>query len=543
MRGPTKSDPRSWSADDRERRRLASAVGDEAAGRPGAQLAVPGLPAVEDVVQDPGAAGLGEELGAEADQAARRDEVLHPRPPGAVVDHLLHPALAQREELRDDADVLLRDVDRDALHRLVLLAVDLAGQHLRLADGELEPLAPHDLDEHRELELAAALHFPDVRARRRLHAQGDVPDELPLEPGDQRARRHLVALGPGERGRVDPQGHGQGRLVDGAHRKRPRIVQVRDRLADRHLGQAGERDDLAGARLVGGDAVERLRDVELGHLRLLDRPVRPAPGDLLALADRPVQDSQQGEAAHVRRSVEVRDERLQRMVRVVRGRRNRCEQSLDERPEVGGELIGLEAGLTGACVRVHDRELDLRLVGVEVEEELVDLVDDLCRPGVGAVDLVHDEDDRELRLERLAQHEPRLRQRPLARIDEEQHTVDHGQAALDFAAEVGVTRRVDDVHLDVADLDRRVLGEDRDALFALEVHRVHDALGDVLIRPEGTGLPQQGVDERRLAVVDVRDDRDVPQIVAASKGWSGFGHESHSTGGTLRPWPATSKNR
>ena len=93
-----------------------------------------------------------------------------------------------------------------------------------------------------------------------------------------------------------------------------------------------------------------------------------------------------------------------------------------------------------ARIRVDDRELDLRLVGVEVEEELVDLVDDLRRAGVRPVDLVDDEHDREPRLERLAEHEPRLRQRALARVDEEQHAVDHRQAALDLAAEVRVTR-------------------------------------------------------------------------------------------------------
>ena len=59
-----------------------------------------------------------------------------------------------------------------------------------------------------------------------------------------------------------------------------------------------------------------------------------------------------------------------------------------------------------------------------------------------------------------------------------------------------------------------VLREDRDALLALEVTRVHDALGDVLVRPERAGLPEHGVDERGLAVVDVRDDGDVPQVVA-----------------------------
>ena len=73
----------------RELRRAPAAVGDQRAGRPRAQLAGPRLPAVEDVVQQAGAARLGEELGAEADQAAGGDEVLHAHPAGAVVDHLL----------------------------------------------------------------------------------------------------------------------------------------------------------------------------------------------------------------------------------------------------------------------------------------------------------------------------------------------------------------------------------------------------------------------------------------------------------------------
>ena len=78
--------------------------------------------------------------------------------------------------------------------------------------------------------------------------------------------------------------------------------------------------------------------------------------------------------------------------------------------------------------------------------------------------------------------------------------------------------RVDDVELDAAVADRGVLGEDRDALLALEVHRVHDALVDVLVRAERAGLPEHRVDERRLAVVDVGDDRDVAEVFAALHG-------------------------
>ena len=195
----------------------------------------------------------------------------------------------------------------------------------------------------------------------------------------------------------------------------------------------------------------------------------------------------------------------------------------------------VERGPALAGDAVDDREVELVDVGVEVEEQLLDLVDHLGHPRVGAVDLVDHEDDRQLGLERLAQHEPGLGQRPLGRVDEQQHAVDHRQPALDLAAEVGVARCVDDVDLHVAVLDRRVLGEDGDALLALEVHRVHDALADVLVVTEGARLPEHLVDEGGLAVVDVGHDGHVAQVGAGlhwrgpvlralrkrSGGWSG----------------------
>ena len=122
------------------------------------------------------------------------------------------------------------------------------------------------------------------------------------------------------------------------------------------------------------------------------------------------------------------------------------------------------------------------LVRVEVEEQLVRLVDDLGDAGVRPVDLVDHEDDRQPRLQRLAQHEPGLRQRSLAGVDEQQDAVDHRQPALDLAAEVGVpgvSMMLMRHRPPVGDVpDRGVLGQDRDALLALEVHRVHDPLGD-----------------------------------------------------------------
>ena len=64
----------------------------------------------------------------------------------------------------------------------------------------------------------------------------------------------------------------------------------------------------------------------------------------------------------------------------------------------------------------------------------------------------------------------------------------------------------------IPDDDRGVLGEDRDPALAFQVVGIHHPFGDLLVFPEGVGLPQQAVDQRGFAVVDMRDDGDIPNV-------------------------------
>jgi hypothetical protein len=85
---------------------------------------------------------------------------------------------------------------------------------------------------------------------------------------------------------------------------------------------------------------------------------------------------------------------------------------------------------------------------------------------------------------------------------------------LHLTAEVGVTGRVDDVQCRIAVAHGGVLREDRDAALAFLVHRVHHPLRHLLMRREHAGLAQHGVYQRGLAVIDMRDDRDIPDVRA-----------------------------
>ena len=419
--------------------------------------------------------------------------------------------------------MLLGDVDRQPLDRLVHLAVDLAGEDPGLAGGQLEAFAAHQLQQHDELQLAAALDLPGVRPLGVEDADRDVADQLGVEAVADLARGQFGALFAGQRRGVDAEHDRERGLVDGDHRQRPRVLGVGQGLADRHLFHPGDGDQFARAGLFGGHPLQRLGHEELGDGRPGDAAVGLAPGDLLAGADRPVADPAERQAAEVGRGVEVGDVRLQRVVVLVLGGGDPLQHQVEQGGEVGPLDPFLQRRPAGFGVGVDDREVDLLGVGVEVDEELVDLLDDLGDAGVGAVDLVDDEDHRQLRLQRLAQDEAGLGQRPLGGVDQEQHPVDHRQGALDLAAEVGVAGGVDDVELDVAAVDRGVLGEDRDPLLLLQVHRVHHPLGDVLALAEGAGLPEHGVDQRRLAVVDVGDDRDISEVCSAVHGASHSG--------------------
>ncbi len=227
-----------------------------------------------------------------------------------------------------------------------------------------------------------------------------------------------------------------------------------------------------------------------------------------------------GDAADVVAVVEIGDQHLEVLVEIGSRRGNLCDDRLIERGHSGVARFVIEMALPlldGEARAWPRRKWRLKSScssgGVELEEELEHHVEHLVRARVFAVDLVDDDDGLGADFERLAEHELRLRLRAVEGIDDEEHAVDHLKDALDLAAEVGVAGSVDDVDVVILVLERGVLGLDGDAFFALEVHRVHDALDDGLVGAKGAGLPEELVDQRGFAMVIVGNDGDVANFL------------------------------
>jgi len=145
----------------------------------------------------------------------------------------------------------------------------------------------------------------------------------------------------------------------------------------------------------------------------------------------------------------------------------------------------------------------------ELDEQVENLVHDFFRPLVLPVDFVDDHDRFQFLFERLAQHIFGLRHRPFESVHQQQYTVHHVEHALHLAAKVGMARGVNDVDLDVVVKHGGILGQNRNAPFALQIVGVHDALRHIFIGAEYAALFQHRIDQRRLTVVNMGDNRHI----------------------------------
>ncbi len=379
-----------------------------------------------------------------------------------------------------------------------------------------------------------------------LHPQRHVALQLALQAVPDLAAGDELALAARQRRVVDAEVHRQRRLVDQQHRQRQRVLDVGQRDADADALDAVDQHDVARAGFGGLLALQALELQHLVDARIERRAVRAAVHrHVLHRLERALVDAADADAADVGRVVERADLQLQRCVGAALVRRHVLQDGVEQRCQVGADLALLERRPAVQAGGEDDREVELRLGGVQLVEQVEGGVDHVVGPRTGAVDLVDHDDRLEAERQRLLGDEARLRHRAFDRIDQQQHAVDHRQHAFDLAAEVGVARGVDDVDVRALPLDGAVLGQDGDAAFAFEVVAVHHALGDLLVLAEGAALAQQLVDQRGLAMVDVGDDGDVADLRVMLFSLAGWGSQEGLAppSGSAAGWKSVRRRR
>ena len=433
--------------------------------------------------------------------------------------HARHDATGGTEDLNDLARVLVRALNDGLLDRLHLVAVlVLLKQNAGTADLELKALAAHGLHQNGQVQNAAARDLDAALVLELLDLHGHVVLGLVEQALLELTGAHDVAVAADERGGRSLKDDGQGRRVDLDGLELDGVLGIGVDIADIGAVDAHDGGDVAGADFLALGAAQVVEGKELldgsggaGAVVLHNQ-------NLVALMDGAGIHATDADTANEVGVVDGHALHGQRSVLVNLGRGHVVDDHIEQRIHVHVAVVGIKAGkaIHGAGVdHVLHGELKLVVGGAQVGHEVQAVVVGLLGVGARTVDLVDDDHDLKAGVDSVTQHEAGLGHGALKSIDQQQGAVGHTQHALDLAAEVGVARGVDDVDLDVLILDRDVLGENRNAALALLVVGIQDAVLDLLVGTEGVRGTQELVDHRRLAVVDVSDDGDVPQIVYA----------------------------
>ncbi len=288
-------------------------------------------------------------------------------------------------------------------------------------------------------------------------------------------------------------------LLEARKRLRRRTVHLGDRVADLRIGHAldvGDQEaDLADAKLLDRYGLRR-KDTEAVDLVVLSLCHQL---DLHLRLHHAVDHAHDDDDPAVRVVPGVEDERLERRVCDARWRMEASDHRLEDVLNAGA-LLGARQDGVGTVEADDVFDLTLALVGLRARQ----------------VDLVDDRNDLQVVLDGEVRVGERLRLDALRGIDQQQRPLAGCERPGHFVAEVDMPRGVDEVQdvlltrlARVVQADRMRL--DRDAALPLEIHRVED-LRLHLAWLQGAGQLEETIGQRRLAMVDVRDDREVADV-------------------------------
>ena len=421
-------------------------------------------------------------------------------------------ALALAHALEHGARAVFGHVHDQALHRLVQFAVDGFVQHLRRAHLKFVPFAAHGLDEDGEMHLPPAADLKSLRRIGIFHFQRNVAQKFAVQPVPQMTGGDELPLFPCKRAVVDRKGHFNGRFADLYERNSFHAVGRTDGIADVDAFQPRKADDVARLCALDGHARKPFDLIEVDELPALveRRNIVIADRDFTVCKRRAALDPADADPADVFVVVDRGHEQLQRRRFVRLHGRDMIQNGIEQRGEVFAVLVRVTRRRARPARTEQNGTVELFVARVEVDQQLQNFILDLCNARIGTVDLVDDNDELVPQLQRLLHDKARLRHRSFRRVHEKQNAVHHLQNALHLAAEIGVPRRIDDIDLHSVVMHGGVLRKDGDAALALQRARIHNAFLHHLIFAESTALFQHLIDKRRLAVVNVRDDRHVP---------------------------------
>ena len=293
------------------------------------------------------------------------------------------------------------------------------------------------------------------RVGKGLHPQRQVLLQFFLQAVVDVAAGDILSLLAEERRIVDGKEHAHGGLVDGNGRQRLGILKVADGVAYLKFLQTDDGTDVATVHLLSAHMGHALKSVQLLDACLLHLSIAVHDGDVHAFGKRSTVHPAHGNTAGIAGVVETGDEHLWRTFN-----RSWCRYHLHylvkQIGDVGCRCLVVFAHPSILGTAIHHGEVQLVFGGIERKHQVEHHLIHFLRTAVGFIHLVHHHDGFQANLQGFLKHEAGLRHGAFEGIHQEQTAVGHVEHTLYLAAEVGVSRSVDDIDFRTFPVDGNV---------------------------------------------------------------------------------------
>ena len=338
------------------------------------------------------------------------------------------------------------------------------------------------------MQFATARNAECVCIRSFFNAQRHVMHQLFVQAVKDLTRGNVLTFFTAERRGVNAEEHRDGRLINRQRRQRFNILRIADGVRDVQFAQAGDRDDIASFCNVALDTLKAQMGQNLTDFTVTGFAFAINDSDLLVRLHFTALDAADADDANVVVVVQLGDLHLQRAIKVNVRRRYAIDDGLIQRSHVFSHIFVIQTRDTVQRRSVNDREVQLFVGSVEVNEQVEYLIDNPVRTCARTVNFVDNNNWLQAMSKGFFGHEARLRHRTIHCINDQQNGINHGHDTFNFTTEVGVPRGINDVDTVVIPFDSGVFSQDGNPALFLQIVGVHHSLLSFGTRVERTGL-------------------------------------------------------
>ena len=422
-------------------------------------------------IDDTGTLGIGHEFISETDQTAGGDIKL--KAGGTCTDrlHADQRTLAVGKLLNNSAGVFIRNINVSFLHRLQFFAVLIIPEdNLGLADSEFISLAAHGFNQDGQMQFAAAGNLESIRVLRIFYPEADIGIELTVQTIADMAGCNVFTFTAGQRRVIYDEIHRDGRLGNFLERDWIRIIDGAYGIADMQILNTGQSNDGTDGCALHFRFFQAVKLIQLADADLLEfvRIMMINHHSVLIDGDGAAGDFSDTDTANIFIIVDGADQNLQRTIFITLRSRNVINNRIEQRLHIF-LLIGKTAhGITVAGGSKDERAVKLLVAGVQVHEQLQNLIHHLLRAGFRAVALVDAHDNRKAQVQGFLCNKLCLRHRAFESIDHQNDTVHHLQNTLYLTAEISMSGGVNNIDFCVFVSNGCVFGQDGNTPLTLQ---------------------------------------------------------------------------